>query len=229
MGQSEYSAFEAAIAYRFKDEALLRLALTHPSCAKTEDDAPYNNQRLEFLGDSVLALLVAELLYSMYPHEQEGDLARRHSALVNGAQLSEVAKTLGLGESLQMSRSEEECGGRENASNLEDACEALIGAIYLDGGLQAAQAFVHAHWSKLAEAVSEPPKDPKTGLQEWAQARGLGLPVYRVASHTGPAHAPEFTISVEVEGYPPAQAVAGSKKQGERDAAEALLASVEKD
>ena len=211
----------------FRESDLVKQALTHPSCAKTVDDVPYNNQRLEFLGDSVLGMVIAEMLFDMYPTEQEGELARRFAALVCGERLVEVAKKIDLGSALILSSSEEENDGRNNPSNLEDACEALIGAIYLDCGMDAAKQFIYQHWYDLAESVSEPPKDPKTTLQEWAQAQSLPLPQYKLLDEEGPAHAPQFTIQVSVKGKGEASATASSKKAAERDAAEKLLSELD--
>src|ERR1700756_1313288 len=132
------------IGYRFRDGALLKLALTHPSIARGQ-----SNQRLEFLGDAVLGLVVARILYDLYPAEQEGELARRHAALVRGETLTQIARDIGLGDALQVGSSELHAG-RNNASNLEDALEALIGAMYLDGGMQAAEKFVLPRWTELA-------------------------------------------------------------------------------
>lgn len=210
----------------FLESPLVQQALTHPSCGQKQDGVPFNNQRLEFLGDSVLGLVVAEMLYHLYPHEQEGELARRFAGLVCGERLVDVARSIGLGEMLLLSDSEIEHDGRENASNLEDACEALIGAIYLDQGFDAARTFIRVHWQELAESVSEPPKDPKTALQEWAQSKGLPLPNYRLLSETGPSHAPAFTIEVYVEQAGRAEATASSKKAAEREAAAQLLQSL---
>ena len=213
-------AVQQAIGYAFRDQALLQQALTHRSVGAG------HNQRLEFLGDSVLGLLIAELLYALYPTEAEGDLSKRLVALVNGEQLAAIARGWGLGEALRLSASEEEQGGRENSSNLEDACEALLGAAYLDGGLEAARGIIARFWKPTALEAKAPPKDPKTALQEWAQGRGLPLPEYVVLSADGPSHAPEFVIEVRVEGQQPAQASAGSKKLAERKAAEMLLTSL---
>ncbi|MAR56254.1 MAG: ribonuclease III [Rickettsiales bacterium] len=201
-------------------------ALTHPSCAQKKDGLPFNNQRLEFLGDSVLGLLIAELLYTMYPDAPEGELARRFAALVCGETLVAVALSIGLDQALILSDSEEDNDGRHNPSNLEDACEAMIGALFLDGGYDMARQFVHRHWHELALKLNEPPKDPKTTLQEWAQKQGLPLPEYQVIETHGPSHAPVFTIEVTVEKRGSAQAQAKSKKAAERDAAAALLAQV---
>lgn len=216
------SALSEKLGYVFRDEALLTLALTHPSLGKTS-----SNQRLEFLGDAVLGLLIGEMLYSMYPAEQEGELARRLAALVRGETLAEIAAGLALGDALQLSSSEAAAGGRRAASNLEDALEALIGAIYLDGGLDAARNFVLPLWQERARNVTTPPKDAKTALQEWAQARGLPVPSYKILAQTGPAHAPDFTIEVTVSGYAPEQGSANSKRAAEQLAAAKLLAVLE--
>ena len=213
--------------HSYRESPLLTQALTHPSCAKKDAAGlPYNNQRLEFLGDSVLGMVVAEMLYEMYPNEQEGELARRFAGLVCGERLVEIAHSIGLDEALILSDSEEENAGRENPSNLEDACEALIGAIYLDAGFDTARQFIYQHWHGLARSVSEPPKDPKTGLQEWAQGRGLPLPEYKLLKEDGPSHAPEFTIEVSVKGHGSASAMASAKKAAERAAAAELLKEI---
>lgn len=211
-------ALQQRIGYRFRDVSLLEQALTHRSLAREHP----HNQRLEFLGDAVLGLLVAELLYSLYPDADEGDLSKRLVALVNGAQLATIAQQLDLGALLFMSPSEEEQRGRENSSNLEDACEALLGAIYLDGGLDAVRGVFAQFWKPLAETLTSAPKDAKTALQEWAQARALPLPEYKVLSAEGPAHAPDFVIEVAVNGKT-AQGRGANKRVAERLAAETLL------
>ncbi len=209
---------EDFIGYRFRDSKLLRQALTHPSLSKEA-----SNQRLEFLGDAVLGLLVADMLYTRFPEEDEGALARRHAALVCGETIASVARECGLGEALRMAAADAQGGGRQTPSNLEDAGEALIGALYLDGGLEAASAFVRARWERLAENAPEAPKDAKTALQEWAQGRGRPLPAYVLAGMEGPAHAPRFTIRVEVEGEQPETAEGASKRAAEQAAAARLL------
>lgn len=210
------------LGYVFRDAALLKLALSHPSLGKAA-----SNQRLEFLGDAVLGLVVAEMLYQIYGKEQEGELARRHAGLVRGETLTAIAQEISLGDSLMLSSSEAGSGGRLAASNLEDALEALIGAIYLDGGLEAAKSFIIPRWRERAINLTTPPKDAKTSLQEWAQARGLPVPVYKLIEQTGPAHAPTFTIEVMVRNYPSRKASASSKRTAEQLAAEALLADLE--
>ena len=215
-------AVEQHIGHTFRDRELLKLALTHPSFAKGA-----SNQRLEFLGDAVLGLVVARILYQLYPSEQEGDLARRHAALVRGETLTQVARDIALGSYMQIASGEVLSGGRDNASNLEDALEALIGAMYLDGGMEAAEQFITPRWTELARKVEAPPKDAKTALQEWAQARGLPVPSYTLAQSTGPAHAPEFTIEAAVQGYAPVSAKAASKRAAEQAAAAILLKQME--
>lgn len=209
--------------YIFQSHALAEEALTHPSAAADKNGGSAHYQRLEFLGDAVLGLVVAEMLFSLFPDETEGELARRQAALVCGETLVPIAKEMELGALLRLSRSEEANSGRENASNLEDAAEAVIGAVYLDGGLEPARNLIRRYWLPYAKQAKEAPKDPKTALQEWAQARSLPLPEYRVLSEDGPAHAPEFLIEVEVQGQPQAQASGPSKKLAEREAARLLL------
>ena len=212
------------IGYHFRDENLLKLALTHPSVLKKQ-----SNQRLEFLGDAILGAVVAKILYDLFPNEKEGELARRHAALVRGETLTEAARNIGLGDVLLIGTSESQAKGRENASNLEDALEALIGAIYIDGGMEAAESFILPHWTALAKNSETAPKDAKTSLQEWAQGRGLAVPAYRMLESTGPAHAPEFTIEVTVQGYPSTQAKAASKRLAEQIAAGMLLERLQQD
>ncbi len=221
---STFAALEATLGYQFKNSNLLATALTHRSVAR--DSGDINNQRLEFLGDAVLGLVVADMLYHLFPGESEGDLSKRQVSLVNGEQLAEIAGTMQLGEQLRLSSGEDEQGGRENPSNLEDACEALLGALYLDGGLEAVRAVVTKFWRAQAEAMRTPPKDPKTTLQEWAQGRSLPLPEYVVISADGPSHAPHFVIEVRVQGKAPLRGEAGTKKLAERLAATAMLATL---
>lgn len=211
-------ALQERLSYHFRDEKLLLLALTHPSVIKKQ-----SNQRLEFLGDAILGAIVARILYDLFPNEKEGELARRHAALVCGETLTQVARDISLGEELSIGVSETQAKGRQNASNLEDALEAVLGAIYLDGGFAAAEAFVVPRWSELARRTQIAPKDAKTSLQEWAQARSLPIPSYRMLGSTGPAHAPLFTIEATVEGYAPVTAKAASKRQAEQIAASQLL------
>lgn len=207
--------------YTFTHPALLKEALTHPSFT-AEHDVPHY-ERLEYLGDAVLDLLVSELLFTRFPEEKEGALAKRRAALVCGSTLAEVAVTIGLDQHLQLGGGEEGSGGRTNPANLENALEAVLGAIYLDGGIEPARAFVEQYFVPLADVMIEPPKDAKTQLQEWAQARGIPLPAYLLIKQEGPSHNPIFTLEVQVEGHPPVQAKGGTKKVAAQKAAETLL------
>lgn len=212
---------EKALGYRFKDETLLKQALVHRSVASAPESASY--ERLEFLGDRVLGLVVAEMLFRRYPREAEGDLARRHAALVRREALARVALQIGLGEHLKMSRGEEDAGGRNNPALLSDACEALIGALYLDGGQEVSRSFIERHWPAMMEETAAPPKDAKTALQEWAQQRALPLPVYDTLAAEGPDHNPVFTVQVTVRGLPPVTASGASKRAAAQAAAQTLL------
>lgn len=211
-------SIEAKLLYTFKQKGLLEEALTHPSCAKL-----YNNQRLEFLGDTVLGLMVAQILFRLFPREKEGDLAKRHAALVCGESLVQFALSKDLAAHMQLSDSEAAGGGRTTPTNVEDMVEALFGAIFLDGGMNAVESTFGTYWESQAKDVKEPPRDPKTALQEWLQARGMALPVYRVADTEGPAHAPIFTIEVTIEDGTFFSATAGNKRLAEREAARLLL------
>lgn len=218
-------SIEDIIGHHFIQKRLLEEALTHPGCALTRKDLPYNYQRLEFLGDSVLGMVVAEMIYTLYPQDNEGSLAKRHAALVRGESLVGIARTLGLGAYMNVPAGSDAVG-RDNPSNLEDCLEALIGALYLDGGLEAARGVIKKHWLPLARGVQAAPKDAKTALQEWAQGRGLALPVYTVLETTGPAHAPVFLVQVSAGGRE-ATAKAANKRQAEQMAAKLLLVDVE--
>ncbi|MBM3618336.1 MAG: ribonuclease III [Alphaproteobacteria bacterium] len=213
---------ETALGYSFKRKGLLEEALTHPSCAK-----PYSNQRLEFLGDSVLGMLVANALFRLFPKDKEGDLHKRLSAVICGESLVRYAREKGLVGHLHLSESEKQAGGQENPTNVEDLVEALIGAVYLDGGMEAVEATFLADFEALAKGATTPPRDPKTALQEWVQARGQALPKYTVIASEGPAHAPVFTIEVATEDGTVFSATAGTKRLAEREAARLLLAHKE--
>jgi ribonuclease-3 len=218
------------IGHAFKRPALLTEALTHRSAlqrspGKTRSRKPARTyERLEFLGDRVLGLVVADLLWCQFPSEPEGELTRRLHNLVQGATLARVAETMGLGRHLILSLSEAAAGAARNPSILADVCEAVIAAIYVDGGYKAACAFVERWWKPLIAELGDRPQDAKTRLQEWAQARGLGLPAYRVVATEGPSHAPRFTVAARVAQSDEAQATASSKRAAETGAAAALLA-----
>ena len=226
---------ERRIGHAFADPELLAEALTHPSVlppayrgrrrTKRAPHAgtPRNYERLEFLGDRVLGLVIADLLWRQFATEAEGPLTRRLAQLVRGATLAKVAAMIGLDRHLQLSPSETAAGAAQNPGILADACEALIAAIYLDGGFAAAFAFVERFWAPLISAREAPPRDPKTVLQEWAQGRGLGLPTYQLTATIGPDHARRFTVAARVAGFDEATATASSKRAAETAAAAALL------
>jgi len=212
------------LGHRFEEPRLLREALTHPSAAVKPAQS---YERLEFLGDRVLALIVSDRLLAYFPQEAEGALARRLSALVRRETLAEVAGDLALGDFLILAKAEREAGASANPALLANACEAVIGALYLDGGLAAARGFVEPRWTPLLEAERTPPQDAKTALQEWAQGRGLPLPAYRETRREGPPHDPIFTIEVAVAGYDPAEGEGRSKRLAEQVAASRLLARLD--
>jgi ribonuclease III len=215
---------EHRIGHRFGNKTLLREALTHSSATGPGRRIRRSNERLEFLGDRVLGIVVAELLFTRFPDEGEGALSQRHAGLVRRETLAEVGAELGIGDWLVLSRSEEEGGGRSNPAILADALEAVIGALHLDGGLPSAEAFIRAQWERRLSDMRGPPRDAKTALQEWTQSRGLGLPDYRVMSTSGPAHAPTFEVAVSLTDIGSATATGGSKRAAEQAAAEQLLA-----
>ena len=204
------------LGHAFADKTLVRQALTHPSLG-TEG----SYQRLEFLGDRVVGLVMAEKLFGAFPAEAEGKLNRRFSALVRRETLGEIALELGLAPLIRMTEAVERTGGRENPSILADVLEALIGALYLDAGFDVARGFIETAWAPHM-AAKKSSKDPKSALQEWAQGRGLPLPKYKVVETAGPDHAPSFAVEVSVEGLKPEKAKGLSKKQAETKAAKAL-------
>jgi ribonuclease-3 len=216
-----------ALGHRFERPELLTEALTHPS-ARARRGAPKRGyERLEFLGDRVLGLIIAELLWRRFPEEAEGALTRRHTSLVRRETLTGIARDVGLGAHIVLSAGEEAAGARANPSVLADVCEAVIAALYLDGGLSAAARFVERWWEPRLTKLGAPPRDPKTALQEWAQARGRALPVYRTVATEGPAHRRTFTVTVSVDGLPPATASGPSKRAAEAAAAAAALAALD--
>ena len=215
------------LGHAFRDPALLEQALTHPSAGGSRTTAAADYERLEFLGDRVLGLIVADMLIDAFPDEPEGALARRHAFLVSREALAEVARGLDLGAFLKVAKSEADSGGRDNPTLLADVCEAIIGAMYRDAGLETARAFVAEHWRSLLNQDRKPPQDAKTALQEWAQARGLPLPSYAETARSGPPHDPQFTVAVTVQGFDPREGEGRSKRTAEQHAARRMLAYVE--
>jgi ribonuclease-3 len=212
---------EDILGHRFQDQALLTQALTHRG-ARAVDKPIGTNERLEFLGDRVLGLVIAEALLDVFPEEDEGALAARLAALVSAPALARVAETFGLARFIKVAPGQR--ADDRTTAVLADACEAVIGALYLDGGLDAASRFISGHWAALIREDVRPPKDAKTALQEWAQGRGLPLPVYRTITESGPAHAPHFVMEVTIEGFPARQGEGRTKRGATQAAAAALLA-----
>jgi len=214
---------EARIGHVFHDRELLERALTHASVGEGATKVRHY-ERLEFLGDRVLNLLAAERLMSLDGEAREGELSRRLANLVNFHACADVARDIGLGEALRLSASATKIGARDSDGVLGDACEALIGALYVDAGLDAARDFFLRFWAKAFADLDAPRgKDPKTQLQEWAQGRGLALPTYEVVARQGPDHAPSFTVQVTIEGYDPEAAQGRSKQEAEKAAALVML------
>lgn len=221
-GRPRLALLEESLGHAFTNRDLLKQALTHSSAA-APGAADTSNERLEFLGDRVLGLLIAEKLTSVYPDAPEGELAIRLSDLVRQKTLADIANKIGLGEHLRMSAGESRAGGRTKPAILADATEAVIAALYLDGGLEAARDFVGTHWGRRLSTRSRLPRDAKTALQEWAQGRGRPLPSYRLVQRSGPDHVPAFEVEAAVEGLDPSLGHGGSKRAAEQAAALAML------
>ena len=212
-------ALETQLGHSFRDPQLLERALTHASAS-----ANASNERLEFLGDRVLGLVIAEKLYTLYPNDSEGALALKLNALVRQETCAQAAEAAGLSDHLILANSEEGSGGRKKAVILAGACEAIIAALYFDGGMDTARAFILRYWAQALATLNDDMRDPKTVLQEWAQSRkGSGGPAYRLVKREGPDHAPRFEIEVRVKGEEPALGEGGSKREAEQAAAKALL------
>jgi ribonuclease III len=217
MGGQTTSDLGATLGHTFRRPELLERALTHPSVEEADD-----YERLEFLGDRVLGLVVADWLLDIYPAESEGDLAARYNELVRREQLAEIAERLDLGRHMRIGKGEDPAL-KSKATLLADVCEAIIAALFLDAGLNAAATFIREHWAATVEAQTAPPKDAKSELQEWAMSRSLPLPRYREVLRSGPDHAPVFTMEVRVDGEEPVSGIGSSKKMAEGEAATALL------
>ena len=218
--QSFYDAAAERLGHHFTDRALLRRALTHASSQAKRGDY----ERLEFLGDRVLGLVIAEQLYRKDPKAREGDLASRHSALVKGSACAEVGRAMGIPALIVLGDSEMTKGVHLNNTVVGDVVEALIAAIYLDAGLDAARDFILRNWQGLIDQPKAAAKDSKTFLQEWALARALPIPAYSVVNRDGPEHSPVFEVAVEVRGKEPSLGRGQSKRAAEQEAAGAFLA-----
>ncbi len=214
------SDLERRLGHVFADKALLKRALTHSSASTAA-----SNERLEFLGDRVLGLIVAEELHARYPDDAEGALALKYNALVRQEACARAAEAAGLSPALILAASESASGGRRKAAILAGACEAVIAALYQDGGMDAARRFVDCYWTDIFATINEDMRDPKTALQEWAQARKAS-PVYSLAGREGPDHAPRFVVQVALAGHAPQRGEGGSKREAEQDAAKKMLSKV---
>ncbi len=218
------TALEDKIGYKFADKALLDRALTHISAISGGPQSRGKSyQRLEFLGDHVLGLVVSDMLFRTFPKADEGELSRRLADLVRKETCADIARAMDLGPAMKLGNSETQAGGRRRATILADVCEALIGAVFIDGGYDKAAALVERFWQERMLKPARPLRDPKTILQEWAQARGLTTPAYRELARTGPQHDPEFRVAVLLPDRPPAEGMGSSKRAAEQAAAAAML------
>jgi ribonuclease-3 len=213
---------ETRIGYEFADRVLLDSALTHISALSGKSRVA-SYQRLEFLGDHVLGLVVSDMLFRVFAKADEGELSRRLADLVRQETCAEVARSIDLGSAIRVGGSEVNAGGRQRTAILADVCEALVGAVFLDGGYAAAAALVEQLWGERLRKPVGPLRDPKTLLQEWAQGRGLPTPSYREIGRTGPHHDPQFRIAVELPQIMPAEGMGRSKRAAEQAAAAAML------
>ncbi|KLN59742.1 ribonuclease [Kiloniella spongiae] len=217
------NAVTGKLEHKFDKPQLVKQALTHPSACGRNLIVADSYERLEFLGDRVLGLVIADMLLRHFPKESEGSLAKRFTALVRREALALVAQKLGFDKLIVLAKGEEESGERENPALQADVCEALIGALYLDAGYNTVQRFIEKNWKPLLSQDLSPPQDAKSTLQEWAQGRGLPLPTYQEVSRSGPPHAPIFNIQVSVKGLDPIIKQGNSKRKGEQEAAIELL------
>jgi len=222
-GAAALAALERRIGYRFTDRDLLKRALTHASAGAGQSSAAANYERLEFLGDRVLGLVVAEMLLEAFPEASEGDIAARFNELVRNESCVATALDLDLGSAIVLGGGEKQSGGRTKSTILGDVCEAVIGAIYLDGGLDPAAGFVRANWHERMMRRQAPARDAKTALQEWSQGKGHGTPTYDIVTKTGPDHEPQFEVEVCIDGIAPGRGAGGARRDAEQAAAAAVL------
>lgn len=246
MNETDFKSLQEEIGYSFNKEDLLKEALTHPSM-----ELPYSYERLEFLGDAILNMCIACMLFELFPKDNEGELSKKHMNLVCGERLYAVAQTIGIGKYLILSDSEAKTGGRAKLRNLENATESLIAAIFLDSNtapvfsaqavnnmkdykltstgffLKAVEKFIHKYWYSTAKNTVQAPLNPKSELQELAQSKQMALPIYEILQKTGQDHNPIFKIKVSIEGHY-GLATASNKKLAENQAAENLLLKIKK-
>lgn len=221
MKNQDLDDIQSITGHRFTDQGMLHDALTHASTGQKN-----NYERLEFLGDRVLGLIVAQLLYEHFPEESEGDLAKRLAALVQGRFLAKIAREIDLGRFVQFSEAERVAGGADNENILADVFESLVGALYLDSNLEVCRNFIGNLWADHFFTMEKPPQHPKTTLQEWAQSQGLPLPTYEITGQKGPDHAPVFTVTLSLEGYSSVEADGASRQKAEKQAARRFLEQI---
>jgi ribonuclease-3 len=219
----ERAALEERIGYTFADKSLLERALTHISALAGGATRVNSYQRLEFLGDHVLGLVISDMLFHAFAKANEGELSRRLADLVRKETCADVARVMDLGPALKLGNSEQHAGGRLRATILADACEALVGAVFIDGGYDAAEGLIERFWKERMLKPLRPLRDAKTILQEWAQGRGLPAPAYKELARTGPHHDPQFRVAVSLPDRPQAEGTGSSKRGAEQAAAAALL------
>ncbi len=221
--RDEIAAFEARIGHVFADRDLIEHALTHLSAVPTGGNRLSSYQRLEFLGDHVLGLVVSDMIYTAFPQDDEGSLSRRLAELVRAEACAEVGESLEMGRAVKLGPGESSSGGRKRKPILADVCEAVIGALFVDAGYEAARTFIIRHWHERMLNPRRPLRDAKTRLQEWAQGRGLPTPTYHEVSRKGPPHAPVFLIGVAIPGIADGEGEGASKRIAEQVAAEYVL------
>lgn len=212
------------IGYQFKNISLLKMALTHSSTGEKN-----NYERLEFLGDRVLGLVIAAFIFTKFPKEDEGDLAKRLASLVQGQTLADLSSRISLGDFIILSDAEAAAGGAQNEHILADVFEAVIGAMYLDGGFEPCRILIETQWQDTLYTMKKPPQHPKTAIQEWAQGQGLPLPDYDIIEQSGPDHAPVFKIQLNVKDHESVTASGKSRAEAEKEAAELFMNNVKKD
>jgi ribonuclease-3 len=217
-----FTELYARLGHTFAEPALLKLALTHSS-ARAGTKSTEDNERLEFLGDRVLGLAIAELLADHFPDAREGELARWFNQMVRAETCALIAQDLDLGRYILMSGGEAGSGGRRKKTILANACEAVLGAVFADGGYETARAVVRRFWEPHLDTLGFAAPDAKSVLQEWAQGKGLALPLYREIAREGPDHAPRFTAEVQIDGVAPERGQGANKREAEQEAALALL------
>lgn len=213
---------EEEIGHIFQNRAYIIKALTHSSTGLAQ-----NYERLEFLGDRVLGLVIAELLFKKFPDEPEGDLAKRLAALVQGEFLAEISTEINMGAYIQFSDAERVSGGAQNENILADVMEAVIGALYLDGGFEKCRLLIERLWKDRLFKMNAPPQHPKTVLQEWAQSQSLPLPLYEIIGQSGPDHAPVFDVKLSIEGHGEVIAHGKSRQAAEKEAANLFLTKMQ--